>query len=126
MKRLQVGDVFIAPEFDKLTLSYDGTRLTVNGSPEIVRNGETVDLRAFDPTRSTAKFVVTRAYLGGGGYGHGPGDYFPDGWQVIAHRLNPDGSYNEAGEEVGFAQDGCFINVVKKFTVVGKLKPTFV
>lgn len=44
----------------------------------------------------------------------------------MAKRLNPDGSYNEAGEEVGFAQDGCFINVLDQFSVIGKLKPTFI
>lgn len=50
MKRLQVGDVIASPKFAKLTRSYDGERLVVNGSPEIIRDGETVDLLAFDPT----------------------------------------------------------------------------
>lgn len=61
---------------------------------------------AFDETRPSAKFVVTRAEAAGGGTGHGPHDVYPDGWEVVAKRLNADGSYNPDGEKILFFQTG--------------------
>lgn len=36
------------------------------------------------PEMGEIRWFVVKAALGGGGYGHGPGDYYPDVWQVEA------------------------------------------
>lgn len=80
---------------------------------------------AFDETRPSATFVVTRAEAAGGGTGHGPHDIYPDGWEVVAKRLNADGSYNPDGERILFYQTG---QLGQSFTcladaeVVGKMR----
>ncbi len=61
---------------------------------------------AFDETRPGATFVVIRAEAAGGGTGHGPNDVYPDGWEIIAQRLNADGSYDPDGERILFYQTG--------------------
>lgn len=89
----------------------------------------TTELSAYDPSRSTAKFIVEAAAMeGGGSGGHGPGDDYPDGWHVKARRLNQDGSYDPDGEVIGFYMTGhfnCMINP-KEVQVVGKMQMRFV
>lgn len=58
---------------------------------------------AFDESRPSAKFVVTRAEAAGGSTGHDP---YPDGWEVVAKRLHVDGSYDADGETILFYQTG--------------------
>ncbi len=65
---------------------------------------ETLDLTATDESRGTAEFVVVDAHRKSGGQGHGPGDTYPDYWQVNARRLNGDGTFDSDGETVLFSQ----------------------
>lgn len=87
---------------------------------------ETVELSAYDESRSSARFVVERAELDGGGTGHGPHDIFPDGWYIKARRLNDDGTYNPNGELIQFYQSGCFTGLIPEVELVGKMKQIFV
>jgi len=132
MENLQVGDVITSRKFARLNCTpLTSNKLLTVGAPDEIQHyvdGKvvTADLRAHDLSRGMAKFVVVRAWSGGGGYGHGPGDYYPDGWEVRAKRLNDDGTFNEDGEEVGFSQCRHFTHYLEDFKVVGKMKATFV
>lgn len=146
--KVQVGDIITSPHFAFGYLNYDYENnkpkniIYVDGYTKHTRNvvatprgkhrynpetGEEytkeVDLGRYDPSRGKAKFVVESAVMCGGGYGHGPNDYYPDGWGVTARRLNDDGSYNPDGELISFYQGGCFNTTLKEpLEVVGKMK----
>lgn len=76
-----------------------------------------LDVNAHDPTRGDALFLVTDARSGGGGYGHGPGDYYPDGWCVTAVRLDSLGKRTK--ERIKFYQHSCFNGNVNDVEIVG-------
>ena len=61
-----------------------------------------------DTSDLIGEYVVIGTALDGGGYGHGPGDYYPDGWEVTARKLDFDGKYSSEGTEIFFMQSGCF------------------
>jgi len=109
-----VGDVITSPKFafgyygdeDKKFIKVDGAtenrpvtfyvdedeRVDVAvESGKVPPKTRTVELGAYDSGRATAKFVVEKANMQGGGTGHGR-DVYPDGWHVQARRLNKDGS----------------------------------
>lgn len=91
---------------------------------EIPLKTRTVELGAYDPSRAEAKFVIEAAKMQGGGTGHGPGDVFPDGWNVKARRLNNEGKYDPNGEVIEFYMSGSFTNKIdpKDVQVVGKMR----
>lgn len=62
------------------------------------------NISRIDPTRATAEFIVDYACMSGGSSGY---DAYPDGWNVIAIRLN------NQDERVQFYQSGCFIQMVR-------------
>ena len=64
-------------------------------------------------TLGEANYVVEKAGMAGGGTGHGPGDIYPDGWQVTVRQLAEDGSYDPDGESTYFYQSGCFSNLIE-------------
>lgn len=70
-------------------------------------------------------YVVESVGMDGGGTGHGPHDVYPDGWCVQARRLK-DSKYDEKGRVIEFYQSGCFSNLLKNVSIVGKMKRTFV
>lgn len=76
-------------------------------------------------------YVVENAELAGGGTGHGPGDVYPDGWQVIARRLLHQKlaklTYDEAEPSIQFYQSGAFTTRRDRpVVVVSSMKPTTV
>lgn len=70
--------------------------------------------------------MVVRTAMDGGGFGHGPHDYFPDGWHVFVKKLNSDGSYRHRAKTRDFYQSGCFSNTIATVRVVRKMNPAFV
>jgi hypothetical protein len=79
---------------------------------KILPKSNTVDLGRPDLTRAAAEFVVIDGRMQGGGTGHGPNDIFPDGWHVVAKRLDVDGLWDPEGEEIAFYMTGCFIDMI--------------
>lgn len=72
--------------------------------------GETEE--EYDTDYLIGDYVVERTRMTGGGSGHGYNDYYPDGHQVRARKLNEDGSYDPDGTVVEFYQSGCFNNTI--------------
>lgn len=132
MNLVQVGDVIKAD--DKWLYGHGDSdprgRVFVGfSSPHIVQDGKGNILSSYDRTDKTrpgSLFVVEQAMSGGGGTGHGPNDVYPDGWQITARRLLPDGSYDSEGEVVQFYQTGCFSCMVEQPEVVGHMVKQFV
>jgi hypothetical protein len=85
------------------------------------------DYGSADLSRAKAEYVVIEALMQGGGTGHGPGDVYPDGWHVVAKRLDDGRMWNPDGEEIEFYMTGCFINMIppNKVLIVGKMKMGF-
>lgn len=81
------------------------------------------DYGAYNKSRGSAKFVVESALMTGG-TGPGAHDPYPDGWEVIARRLNQDGSYNRYGELIQFYLSGCFKNQIdaNDVEILGNMK----
>jgi hypothetical protein len=68
----------------------------------------------YDSTRGQARFIVeTARSQGGGGCGQNDPIPYPDGWYVLARRLNDDGTFNPAGEVIAFYMTGNFTCMVK-------------
>lgn len=146
-----VGDIITSSKFaygyyereDKKLITIDGTtkkhpvtsyvnedeRVSLAAkSGKVPPKTRTVELGAYDVSRAKAKFVVEKANMQGGGTGHGPGDVYPDGWHVVARRLNDNGTYDQNGELIQFYMSGCFICMVepKNVRIVGKMQLRFV
>lgn len=79
----------------------------------------------FSTGQLCGEYVVTQARMDGGGTGHGPGDKYPDGYHVVARKLNKDGKYNPNGKEINFYQSGCFSVVNEHVQVVRTMKELF-
>ena len=107
----------------EMTVSEESRLRTTAKIGKIPPRTVTLELGAHDPSRATAKFVVEKANMEGGGTGHGAGDVYPDGWHVEARRLNEDGTYNPKGEVILFYMSGCFTNTVemKDIQIVSKM-----
>lgn len=131
---LQIGDVVKAPQGWAFAVGRSGPIRPLQVSDDateewIVRDVSGNPLSEYnhhDPTRVGSLFVVEEARLAGGGT---PGDYDWDfqshGWQVIACRLAPDGSYDPEGERIEFYQSDGFLYRSSP-EVVGKMRRTFV
>jgi len=93
---------------------------------EVMKEDERDDAR-HSPARGKARFVVLRVDMCGGGYAHGPGDYFSDGLHVTARKLKKDGSFNPRGEKVRFYMSGDFIGMIEpeEVEIVGRMKMNF-
>lgn len=76
----------------------------------------------FDTNKFIGEYVVTSAGMGGGSSGY---DSYPDGWHIIAKKLN-NGKFDKNGLEVSFYQSGCFTVVNKNIPVIRKMKNTFI
>lgn len=85
------------------------------------------DYGSVDLTRAKVEYVVIEARMQGGGTGHGPHDVYPDGWHVVAKRLDDGRKWNPEGEEIEFYMTGCFMNMIppNKVKIVGKMKVGF-
>ena len=85
------------------------------------------DFGSPDLSRANAEYVVIETKMQGGGTGHGPHDVFPDGWHVVAKRLDAGRKWNSDGEEIEFYMTGCFINMIppNKVVKVGEMKMSF-
>jgi hypothetical protein len=120
---LEVGDVFTCEKFAHCHPRNSGDSVLTPGAGGIVHythretrimDGEEWTCEAnrtrsddrSDPERGKARFEVIDAGYGGGGYGHGEHDVYPDGWQVLARRL--DGP----AELIEFYQSGAFRNLI--------------
>ncbi len=62
------------------------------------------------------KYIVTRTAMNGGGTGHGPGDVYPDGWNVTAKMVG------RMHQTISFYQSGSFTAMNEKVRVVGRAK----
>lgn len=69
------------------------------------------DLGVPDQSRGIAKFVVIDGVMSGGGTAQG-NDVYPDGWHVLARRLNNQGLFDPKGEVIAFYMTGCFIGMI--------------
>lgn len=87
-----------------------------------------IDFGVPDVSRNTAEFVVINNAMQGGGTGMGPHDVFPDGWHVVAKRLDKDGKWNPDGEEIAFYMTGCFTDMIppEEVTIVRHMAMRFV
>ncbi len=85
------------------------------------------DYGSVDLTRAKAEYVVIEAKMQGGGTGHGPHDVYPDGWYVVAKRLDKRRKWNPRGEEITFYMTGCFINLIppEEVSIVGKISVSY-
>lgn len=89
------------------------------------------DRGSADLTRAKAEYVVieTRMQRGGSGMGvlFGHYDEYPDGWHVVAKRLDQGRKWNPNGEEIEFYMTGCFIDMIppNEVRIVGKMKMGF-
>ncbi len=108
--KVQVGDI-IRPFQGK---DEQGRPYTPSGFGELTKSRDT-----------SVAYIVEEARMAGGGYGHGPHDYYPDGWQVTARRLALDCTYNPRAKTIRFYQSGCFIDTIKQVPVIGKMRKTF-
>lgn len=63
----------------------------------------------YDTDYLIGDYVVERTRITGGQTGR---DFYPDGHQVRARKLNEDGSYDPGGTVVEFYQSGCFTNMI--------------
>lgn len=69
-------------------------------------------------TKQTAgNYIVEDTKSDGGGYGHGPHDYYPNGHHVFC--VSVDGK-----RRVDFYQTGCFTAMIRDIKPVGKAKKT--
>jgi hypothetical protein len=87
-----------------------------------------VNYGAYDPSRGTAKFVVERAEMEGGGHGGGLNDQidYPDALYVTARRLGPHWEYDPNGEVIKFTyQSVCYNNSIVRVTVHKRMKLQF-
>lgn len=98
----QVGDVLIGDSRWIVAGSDSSDRWTIG------HGGRWQLQTRSDRSRDGANFVVVRTAMTGGGTGHGPGDIYPDGYEVTVKRLVGDGTYDPNGEELVFFQTGCF------------------
>ena len=84
-----------------------------------------------DLTRAKAEYVVFETKRQGGGAGmgvvFGHNDVYPDGWHVVAKRLDEGRRWNPDGEEIEFYMTGSFINIIppNKVLIVGKMNMSF-
>jgi len=99
----------------------------VGGKPE---RPMSIDYGVPDHSRATAEFVVVDGRMEGGGscgtpMGH---DDYPDGWHIVAKRLNKDGKWNPNGEVIAFYMTGCFIDMIppEEVTVVRHMEMHYV
>lgn len=80
-----------------------------------------IDVRTsaeFDTSELAGLYVVKSATVCGGGYGHGPNDYYPDGLRITARRIDDDkwrknGEIDEGEHTVEFYQSGCFTAMIE-------------
>ncbi len=81
----------------------------------------------YDTKDIMGEYVVTGAKYCGGDREEG----YPDGWFIVAKKLNSDGTYNEAGTKINFYQSGAFsivneyVPVIRKMAVIYKTE-TFI
>jgi len=68
-------------------------------------------------------YLVEKTVFDGGGTGHGPYDFYPDGHHVYARRLLNEKEWNTAVQLVNFWQSGSFSGINVK--IVGKAKKTW-
>lgn len=80
-----------------------------------------------DLTRAKAEYVVVEAQMQGGGPIQGDSVGYPDGWHVVAKRLDDGRKWNPLGEEIEFYMTGCFLNMIppNKIKIVGRMEYSF-
>jgi hypothetical protein len=80
--------------------------------------------KQFDTSIYIGEYVVTDARMEGGGTGMGPGDVYPDGWRIIARKLNNE-EYDPKGLRISFYQSGCFSAMLTNIKPVRKMEQSF-
>lgn len=101
---LQVGDVFEVKAGDRFYTS------VLRGDKQGTMTVEVTvgkDISSGSTAHFAGEYVVVKARKSGGGYGHGPGDCYPDGHEVTAKKLN-NGKFDPEAVEIRFYQSGCF------------------
>ncbi len=75
----------------------------------------------FDTRPFLGEYVVVNTDMTGGGSGHGGMDYYPDGWEVTAHKLGADGQIAQPVIEISFYQSGAFSAENRSVPVLRKM-----
>ena len=98
---IQKGDIIRSSRFQ---FGHDGVWGDKNGLAAVgsLEPYRVPDFDRSDLTRDRALFVVEQVKMQGGIYG------WTDGQNVIARRLHQDGTYDPAGELIGFYMSGDF------------------
>lgn len=127
----RMGTIFVDGETKEMPVGYSRTeeeRVThAAATGKILPKNYEVDLAAYDPGRGDAKFVVVSACMYGGSSSARPGDEYPDGWHIVAHRLDDAGEFESDSEIICFYMTGSFNYMVKleDVNVVGKMQMRF-
>lgn len=128
-KLLQPGDIIEIVDGDTVEINipdhfcYSNRRGVMHRlSSAVVTVGE--DYNGFPTDWLKGRYVVTQAYEGGGGEGHGPNDIFPDGWLIEAESLlEKHSEYSDSPRwKIKFSQSGCFSHSMPEKRAVGKAK----
>lgn len=116
--KARVGDVILLPA---------GSRVYTRGRIDLVGGGKKwySNCERELTKKQAGEYIVISTAMTGGGCGHGPHDVYPDGWKVVARRLNADGTFHPKGKKVSFYQSGAFTCMIKKVLVVRKMQMTF-
>lgn len=108
----------------EITIGEDERVALAASTGKIPPKTKTIDLGGHDPSRATAKFVVISARMQGGSSKQN----HPDGWYVLASRLDADGNYSSEGETIEFYTSGFFTCKVAEedIQLTGKMEMSFV
>ena len=101
-----------------------GAKIDKETTREFVRANITYSEETYDTSQLAGEYVVIKAYMTGGGCGHGPGDVYPDGWEVTCKKLKNE-EWDDEGLEVRFYQSGCFTSMIKEIETLRKMKMGF-
>lgn len=126
---LQVGDVFELKDgmFVDGSIAegfvYVNSRDLLKETITEVEVGRTYSLGFFSKMPvPPGDYIVVKARMAGGGSGHGVNDYYPDGWEITARKLAPDGTFDPNGTKVSFFQTGCFTVMLPKVPVLRRMR----
>lgn len=101
-----------------------GAKIDKEATREFVRANITYSEETYDTSQFTGEYVVIKADMTGGGYGHGHGDTYSDGWEVTCKKLKNE-EWDDKGLEVSFYQSGCFTSMITDIETLRKMKMGF-
>lgn len=87
--------------------------------------GISTSLKYVEQSRERAEFIVVAFLNHSGGMDQG-GGYYQGTTEIVAQRLNQDGSYNPDGEKIVFSADAGLSNSTEAVALIRKMKMIFV